>query len=84
MRWVYQLVEWEMIYGFPGVLSVGKSDDISWGVNNSPGGVSLVEERENFWAVSYKAKFPEDYFKVRVIDDKLLDKVDWGSGKKVA
>ena len=78
------MVGWEVIYGFPRVLSVGKSDDISWGVNDGPGGVPFVEERENFWTVSYKAKFPEDYFKVGVIDDKLLDKVDWGSRKKVA
>ena len=71
-----------MIYGFPRVLSVGKSDDISWGVNNGPGGVPFIEKRENFWAVSYKVEFPKDYFKVRVIDNKLLDKVDWGSRKE--
>ena len=31
-----------------------------------------------------KAKFPEDYFEVRVIDNKLLDKVDGGSRKEAA
>ena len=76
------MVGWEVIYGFPGVLSVSKPDDISWGMNDGSGGVSFVEERENFRTVSYKTKFPEDYFEVRVIDDKLLDKVDWGSRKK--
>ena len=65
-----------MIYGFPRVLSVGKSDDISWGVNNGPGGVPFVEKRENLWAVGYKAEFSEDYFEVRVIDNELLDEVD--------
>ena len=84
MLWVYELVGWEVIYSFPRVLSVGKSDDISWGVNDGPGGVPFVEKRKNFWAVSYKAEFPEDYFKVRVIDNKLLDKVDWGSRKEAA
>ena len=78
------MVGWEVIYGFPRVLSVGKSDDIFWGMNDGSDGVPFVEERENFWTVSYKAKFPEDYFEVRVIDDKLLDKVDWGSRKKAA
>ena len=78
------MVGWEVIYGFPGVLSVSKSDDISWCVNDGPGSVPFVEERENFWMVSYKAKFSEDYFKVRVVDDKLLDKVDQGSRKKAA
>ena len=78
------MVRWEVIYGFPRVLSVGKSDDVSWGVNDGPGSVSFVEERENFRSVSYKAKFPEDYFEVRVIYNKLLDKVDWGSRKETA
>ena len=78
------MVGWEVVYGFPRVLSVGKSDDVSWGVNDGLGSVSFVEERENFQTVSYKAKFPEDYFEVRVIYNKLLDKVDWGSGKEMA
>ena len=76
------MVGWEVIYGFPRVLSVGKLDDVSWGVNDGPGSVSFVEERENFWSVSYKAKFPKDYFEVRVVYNKLLDKVDWGSRKE--
>ena len=78
------MVGWEVIYGLPRVLSVGKSDDVSWGVNDGPSGVSFVEERENFWTVSYEAKFPEDYFEVRVIDNELLDKVDGGSRKEAA
>ena len=78
------MVGWEVIYGLPRVLGVGKSDDVSWGVNNGPSGVSFVEERENFWTVSYKAKFPKDYFKVRVIDNKLLDKIDGSSRKEAA
>ena len=78
------MVGWEVIYGFPRVLSVGKSDDVSWGVNDGPSGVSFVEKRENLRTVSYKVKFPEDYFEVRVIDNELLDKVDGGSRKEVA
>ena len=78
------MVGWEVIYGFPRVLSIGKSDDVSWGVNDGPGSVSFIEERENFRMVSYKAKFPEYYFEVRVIYNKLLDKVDWGSRKETA
>ena len=73
-----------MIYGFPRVLSVVKSDDVSWGVNDGPSGVPFIKKRENFRTVSYKAKFPEDYFEVRVIDNKLLDKIDWGSRKEAA
>ena len=76
------MVGWEVICGFPRVLSVGKSDDVSWGVDDGPSGVSFVEKRENLGTVSYKAKFPEDYFEVRMVDNKLLDKVDGGSSKE--